>query len=260
MNASILVAELPGYTYESIDKDTATELQKNPAVGARRAIELKNGGRGFVVKQVQPSPQGDVLKWTLVANANDVTALVTAIIPEAVKEAASEQSILAAFATLAIRASVPVDEQLSVLPFRMNDLAGFRIVRVQPGAAAMLTDGPKDAIEAVEQPLLLVSIAAAGTPPPPAERDSFARRMIGEMPGMKDMRVLRSEPMRIANQQGYEVLIEAKDMKTGTDLNAVQWVRFGSGTLMRIFAVSRKDTWHDMFDRFRKVRDGIGPR
>lgn len=257
--ANILMAELPGYAYDNIEKEIAGELQRNPAAANRRDVPVKDG-RGFVLKGTQTSPQGPLLKWTMVANAQNVTAVVTALIPEAVQEAASEQAILDSFASLTVRASVPVEEQLAALPFAMHDLAGFRIVRVQPGQAAMLTDGPSDAVEAIEQPLLVVSLGAAGTAPPLAERDGIARRMIGETPGLKDMKVVRSEPLRIANQQGHEILIEAKDAKTGTEVNAVQWLRFGSGTLLRIVGVARKDTWDSNFRRFRQVRDGLGSR
>ena len=260
LQANILVGELPGYAYESIEKEIAAELEKNPGAATRMDIALKDGIRGFVLKGAQASPQGELLKWTLVATSNDVTAVVTALVPEAVKEAASQEAILAAFASLTIRPEVPVEEQLSVLPFSMSDLAGFRIIRVQPGSAAMLTDGPNNAIEAAEQPLLLIAIGAAPQAPPPAQRDGFARRLIGDTPGMKEIRVLRSEPLRIAGQQGHELLLEAKDAKTGIDLGAVQWIRFGSGTLMRIFGVARKDKWDATFARFRQVRDGIGPR
>jgi hypothetical protein len=258
--AQIVVGELPGYAYDNLDKEISAEIERNPAAPRRQGISLKDGARGFVLKGMQSSPQGEVLKWTLVANAHDVTALVTALIPEVLKDVATEAVILESFSTLTIRAAVPVEEQLSVLPFSMRDLGGFRIVRVQPGMAAMLTDGPDNALEASSQPLILVSLTRADNAPELPQRDGFARRLIGDVPGLKDMRVLRSEPLRVANQQGHELLLEAKDAKTGVDLNVVQWLRFGAGTLMRIVGISRKDSWDDTYRRFRQVRDGIGSR
>lgn len=258
--ASIVIAELPGYAFESIEKEVADQAEKNPGTVDRRSIELGEGARGFLLKGSETTPQGPLLKWTLVATANNVTALVTALIPEAVQDVAPEAAILATLSSVRIRASVPVEEQLGVLPFLMDDLAGFRILRVQPGTAAMLTDGPKDAIEGAEQPIFLVSLTPMPAVPPVAERDGFSRRLIGETPGVKEMRIVRSEPLRIANQQGHEVLIEAKDVKTGADINAVQWLRFGSGSLLRMFGVARKDDWDETYSRFRKVRDGVGQR
>jgi hypothetical protein len=194
-----------------------------------------------------------MLKWTMVAQVKNVTAVVTAVIPEAVQEIVSDPVIRESFATLTVRDSVPLEENLAVLPFSLNQLAGFRIVRVQPGNAAMLTDGPHDAVEATEQPLLFISIMPAATQPQPEEREGVARRLLSEIPGLKDVRVTRSEPLRIANQQGYETLLEAKDAKTGTDVNAVQWLRFGSGTFLRMVGITRGDAWPKVYPRLREV-------
>jgi hypothetical protein len=261
---SILVVELPGYAFETLDKDVTAEMAKGPSPSAgpidRTPIELKDGGHGFVLFGRPGGPQGPMLKWTMVAQVKNVTAVVTAVIPEAVQEIVSDPVIRESFATLTVRDSVPLEENLAVLPFSLNQLAGFRIVRVQPGNAAMLTDGPNDAVEATEQPLLFISIIPAPSQPQPEERDGVARRLLSEIPGLKDVRVTRSEPLRIANQQGYETLLEAKDAKTGTDVNAVQWLRFGSGTFLRMVGITRGDAWQKVYPRLREIRDGIGPK
>lgn len=258
--ARIGLAELPGYAFEVLEKQVSDELEKNPDKARRREFKLDEGGKAFLVVTAQTSPQGPILQWTMVANLRNTTAVVTALIPEAIKEVAPEEALEKSFASLTVRASVPVEEQLSALPFSMNDLAGYRIVRVQPGAAAMLTDGPKDAVETAEQPLLLVSIAPSPTQPRPEERDGLARRLISDVPGVKEIRVRRSEPMRISGQQGHELLIDAKDTKSEVDVSIVQWLRFGSGTILRVVAIARKDTWEDHYPRFRNLRDGIGPK
>jgi hypothetical protein len=257
--ATILMAELPGYAFDALEKEVAAELQKDqPAPTTRTDVTFKDG-RGFVLFAKPGSPQGPVLKWTMVANVSNATAIVTVLIPEAVQDLASDDAVREALASLAVR-TVPVDEQLSALPFSLRELAGFRIVRVQPGNAAMLTDGPNDGVEASEQPLLVISIVPASTHPQPAEREGFARRMFGDIPGLKDVRITRSEPLRIAGQQGHEMLVEAKDAKTDKELSVVQWLRFGAGTMMRVVGIARKDGWGDTFRRFREVRDGLGPK
>lgn len=258
--ARIGVAELPAYAFDVLDKQVADELEKNPGKAVRREFKLNEGGKAFLVFAAQTSPQGPILQWTMVASLRDTTAVVTALIPEAIKEVASEEALEKSFASLTVRAAVPVEEQLSVLPFSMRELAGYRIVRVQPGVAAMLTDGAKDAVETSEQPLMLISIAPSPTQPRPEERDGLARRLIADVPGVKEIRVVRSEPLRISGQQGHELLIEAKDAKSDVDVSMVQWLRFGSGTLLRILAIARKDTWDGHYPRFRQVRDGIGPK
>ena len=258
--ASILVGDLPGFAFEAIAKQASEQAQTDPALAAKRDLALSGGGRGFVLAGQQSGPQGPLLKWTMVATQNDVTAVVSATVPEGVKEALPEEAVMQAFASVAVRPSVPVEEQLSVLPFSMGNLSGLRIVRVQPGAAVMLTDGPSDAVEIAEQALLMVSLAPLESVPPPEARDGLARRLLSDIPGVKDTRVVRAEPLRVAGQQGYELLIEAKDAKTGGDVSAVQWLRFGTTSLLRMVGMARKEAWEDAYKRFRDVRDGIGPR
>ncbi|HEY0439028.1 MAG TPA: hypothetical protein VGD36_03070 [Xanthobacteraceae bacterium] len=257
--ASILLADLPSYAFEPLEKEAAAAVQQSPFPVERRDITLPGGGRGFVLSGRQESPQGPVLKWTLVGQSDQTTAVVTVLVPEAVKDAAPDDTVRAALSTVTVRRNIPAEEQLSVLPFTLNDLAGFRIVRVQPGAAAMLTDGPSDSVEASEQPLFVLSIVP-GPPPQASDRDTVARRLFGEVPGLRDARIVRAEPLRLMNSQGYEILVEGKDIKTGVDVNAVQWLRFGSGATLRAVGIARKEGWDATFTRFRKLRDGLEPR
>jgi hypothetical protein len=259
--ASILVTELPDSAFETIEKQISSDLQKDTPVPIERTdITLKNGGAGFILQGRPSGAQGPVLRWTMVARVGGITAVATAIVPEQVQDVATDADIRAAFATLTVRPAVPVAEQLSVLPFAMSDLGGFRIVRVEPGSVIMLTEGPRDVIEVSEQPLLVVALAPSPSQAQPNERDGLARRLFGEISGIKEMRITRSEPLRVAGQQGHEILVEGKDAKTDTDVKAVQWLRFGSGTLLRMVGIARKEDWPTLYTRFRQVRDGIGPK
>lgn len=258
--AEIRVAELPGYAYETLVKQIDAELTKETPTAERHPISLGEGITGVLVRTAQTSPQGPILQWTLIARSEEVTALVTALIPEAIQEVAPEAAVMASLASLTFRASVPVAEQLDALPFALRDLAGYRIVRVQPGAAVMLTEGDQDAIRESEQPMLLISIAPAPSMPRPEEREGLARRLIGETPGLKELRVQRSEPLRIGGQQGHELLLEGKDAEGDHTVSMVQWLRFGAGAIMRIVGIVRKEDWEEHYPRFRTVRDGIGPR
>jgi hypothetical protein len=260
--ASILLAELPGAAFEAIERQIVADAGKDPATPVTRTDVTLKDGAGFILQGAPNGPQGPVLRWTMVARVSGVTAVATAIIPEQIQDVASNDEIRAAFATLTVRATVPVEEQLSVLPFGMRDLGGFRIVRVQPGAAAILTDGSKDVVEIAEQPLLIVALAPAPTQPQlqPNDREALARRLFGELAGLKDIKITRSEPLRVAGQQGHELLVEAKDANSDTDVTAVQWLRFGTGSILRMVAIARKDAWPALYPRFRQVRDGIGPK
>jgi hypothetical protein len=254
---AIVVLELAPAAYADIEKQFDPEALKaqGTEVDLRESITLKDG-HGFIVKARQVMAGTKLRKFILIAATGDLTTLISAQVPEAAAAAYPDDVIRAALITVAIRAAVPAAEQLSILPFKIKDLAGFRLVRAAANGVALLTDGPKNAIELNEQPLLLINLGP-GAPDQPEERHSFARRAIATTPGVKDMQITRAEPLRIAGQPGEEIFVEAKDAKSGTALRVAQWLRFGSGGFVRLLCMTRTDTWDQMFPRFRAVRDGI---
>jgi hypothetical protein len=257
---AIVVIELAPTAYGDIEKQFDPEALKaqGTEVDRRQSITLKDG-RGFIVSARQVMSGVKLRKFILIAGTDDLTALISAQVPETAAAAYPDDAMRAALTTVAIRAAVPASEQLSVLPFKIKELAGFRLVRAAANGVALLTDGPKNAIELNEQPLLLISLGP-GAPDQPEERHSVARRAIASTPGVKDMRITRAEPLRIAGQPGEEIIVEAKDAKSGTALTVAQWLRFGSGGFVRLLCMTRTDTWDQMFPRFRAVRDGIDPK
>lgn len=255
--AAILIVELPADAYAQIEKGATADLLKSggATIDSNEPFPLKSGP-AFLVVGRQTADGLSVRKWVLVASSPDLTAAITVQVPESEQETYPDAAVRAALATVTIRASVSTAEQLGTLPFTMHDLAGFRPVRVLPSGAALLTEGPKDAIELAEQPLMLITVAA-GAPVEAAERDRFARTVFSGTPAVKEIRLRRVEPQRIGGLPGHEIVADAKDMKTDTDVTLVQWMRFNTGGHMRILAVARKDAWDAIFPRFRAVRDGI---
>ncbi len=259
-NASIIFVELSGEAYPEIEKSFAVEALKAQGIDvqAREEFPLKDG-RGFLVIAHLAVAGTPFRKWALVASEHDLTAVISIQVPDAAQDIYPDAALRASLATFTTRAAVPVQEQLDLLPFSLKDLAGFRIVRAAATGAALLTEGPKDAIELDEQPLLLITFLP-GVGDQVSDRDSLARRAISGTPGVTDMRIVRSEAMRIAGQPGHEIVVDAKDAKTETELRVVQWLRFGPGGSLRVLGAVRKDEWDKVFPRFRAVRDGIEPK
>jgi hypothetical protein len=259
-NASIIFVELSGEAYPEIEKSFAVEALKAQGieVQAREEVPLREG-RGFLVIAHQAMAGTPTRKWALVATEHDLTAVISVQVPDAAQDAYPDAALRAALATFTTRAAVPVQEQLELLPFSLKDLAGFRIVRASATGAALLTDGPKDAIELKDQPLLLITFLPV-TADQVSDRDSMARRAISGTPGVKDMRMVSSESMRIGGQPGHEIVVDAKDAKTETELRVVQWLRFGSAGSLRLLGAVRKEDWDKVFPRLRTVRDSIEPK
>jgi hypothetical protein len=259
-SAAILLVDLPAEAFAQIETGFSDEALKarGMTVEKRDAIELKDGSGTLVIAQHTAATQKrrDTM---MMAKLPGATVLISVQMLETSREAVSDEAVRDALKTVTVRTKVPDEEKLSILPYRLSELSGFRIVRSAGDGSALLTDGPQDMVASVEQPFVLVALAP-GEPPKPEDRDAFARRVFASAPGLKEVRIMRAEPMRINNQAGYEILAEAKDAQTGTDVTTVQWLRFGRGGYLHIFAIARKDVWASIFPRLRAIRDGIETR
>jgi hypothetical protein len=257
----IRLVAMPQKAFGEIEKTMTNDALKRQGivVEKREPIDIPNG-KGLLIVARQQANDVHFRKWMLIAPIGDLTALISFEIRDEAKDAYPEPVIRAALASAVVRPTIPVEEQLSMLPFQVTDLAGFRVVRVLPGIAVLLTDGPQDTFDAIKQPHLVVSVAPGG-PADPRDRDVFARNALASgLPPLKDVRVTSGEPMRIGGQQGYEMRAVGKDAATDTEIDIVQWLRFGSGGFMRMIGFAPKDGWTQTFMRFRAVRDGLEPR
>jgi hypothetical protein len=257
----IRLIAMPGKAYAELETSTTNQVLKKQGVTVEKREPFATpGGKGLLIVARQQAGDVRFHKWMLIAPMADITVLVSFEIRDEAKDAYPESVIRTTLASTTVRASIPTQEQLALVPFQVADLAGFRVVRVLPGVAVQLTDGPQDNLDAGNQPHLVVSIAP-GAPPDPRDRDSFARVALANgLPPLKDVRITSAEPMRLGGQQGHEMRATGKDPSTGAEIVIVQWLRFGSSGFMRIVGFAPKQDWTKSFMRFRAVRDGVGPR
>ena len=258
-SSAILILELPKQAFPEITKAMTAEGLKpqGVTVAKRENVTLKTG-KGIFISGRQEAGGEKMRKWILVAETPELTAVVTALVPEDAAKVYPDAAMREAMLSLDVRASVPMEEQVRTLPFKLEDLASLRAFRVA-GSTLFLTDGPKDEIEAAEQPLLVVS-AAQGGPGDTAQRDMFARNLFGSVPGFTDLKVISTDLIRLSGSQTHQLLAEGKDAKTGDTVKFVQWLRFGNGAFVRFVGVARDEAWPAAFTRFRTVRDSLGPR
>jgi hypothetical protein len=257
--AAILLTILPANAYEQLAKTMVPEAMKKEGIEVERreTIELP-AGKGFVLTGRQTIDKERYRKWLLIASADDLTALVNVQVPEQATNY-SEQAVRAAFATLAVRPRIPEAEQLSLIPFRIGELAGFHVEDVLPGRAIVLVDPASqtaDGVGATAKARMFISVLPGG-PEEAADRGNFARVAFGQIVGIKDVQLQDAGPLRIASQPGYQTLAKAKDAGTGTDVMVVQWLRFGTGGFLRMIGIARADAWSEVFSRLRAVRDSI---
>ncbi len=263
-NAGIIMVSLPPDAYAELEKSIGADGLKKQglAVESREGVTLSTG-KGFLVIGRQEIDKVWVRKLILIAGLPTATVLVTAQIPESVKAHYPDGVIRTALQSLTARATVPVEERLALLPFKVNDLAGFQVAGVIPGRAVMLSDvteqNPAEppAPGRTVDPHIFVGIAPGG-PSQPSERDHFARDVFANVPNLR-ARITGSESIRISSQQGHQILATGLD-PTGAELQIVQWLRFGGGAYLQFVGIARADAWRDAYPRFRSVRDGIEPK
>jgi hypothetical protein len=260
-NASIFLTTLPMGAFAQLDKSMVPEAMKQQGINVdkREPMDLP-AGKGFLLSGKQTSDKGPLRKWLLVAAADNLTALVSVQVPEQ-ETAYSDQTVRAALETLTVRPQVPEAEQLSLMPFKIGDLAGFHVDEALPGRAIMLSDAPaghsdEDASNPPNNVRMFIA-AQSGGPEEPGDRENFARVAFDQIVGIKEVHVQDAEPLRISNQPGYQTLAKAKDVQTGSDIMVVQWLRFGTGGFIRMIGMARADGWADSLNRLRTVRDSI---
>lgn len=257
--AMMLVLEMPAEAYPEVEKSLSPEMiQKQGLVAEKRDSLTLAAGKGLLIVGRQESEGKKVRKWIFLATLPQVTALIAVQVPETALASYSDEVVRTALASATVRSSVPVDEQLKLVPIVFGDLSGLRPFRVVPPNVVFLTEGPKDTMEAAEQPILAVSIGTGGPEKTP-DRDNFARNLLNGMSEFKDVRIVSRDMLRLGMVPMHEIQAEAKDAKTDVPLKFVQWVRFGSGGFVRMVGIARADTWREAFPRFRAVRDGIRP-
>ncbi len=255
-SASILIVEMPPEAYDqvSVGFTDAALASKGITVDSRGSLDIPDT-KTTLVTGTQTAGTLSVRKWVLLAGNAKGTALITAQIPEANAASLPDSVVRATLATLAFRTPPSLEEQLKGVPFHMSNLSDFRVLRVLGNTAVFLTEGPKNEIDAADQPLFVVSVAAGA--PRDDDRATFAVRTLTATPGFKDLRVERAEPLRINSQAGFEVMATAKDAQSGVDVKMIQWLRFGSNGYMRMLGVVKADNFPAVYPRLRAIRDGI---
>lgn len=260
-SALITVAELPADAYADIEKGFGNDESlkgRGWTIKVREPLTFKDG-KGFFIAGPQESGGQKRYEAVAVTNTGGMTSLVSVQMVEASAATITDAVLRDTFKSVTVRATVPESERLAVLPYKIGNLAKFRLVRSAREGVALLTDGPKDEVVAVEQPFLLIGIAP-GAAPKPEDRDAYAKRVFSSAPGIKDVKITRAEPLRLGQAQGYEIVADAKDAATGTEVTTVQWLRFGQNASVQMFAIVKKAAWNDVFPRLRQIRDSIEPK
>src|SRR5690242_19183121 len=141
--AAILITAMPGGAYAEMEKTLAPDaLKKQGIVLEKRETLQLDIGKAVLITGTQVAPDKTTYrKWLLLAATPAGTAVVSVQVPVKSK-AYSDAAVRAALDTLVLRNNVSETELLTMLPFTVGDLAGFRVANVIPGRALLLIDKP----------------------------------------------------------------------------------------------------------------------
>jgi hypothetical protein len=251
---TVSILQLPTAAYENIERSIFAKNQSGLTDVKRESFPFESG-IGYLITGHGQENGVAVSKWFLASTGLGqflgLTMLIKVDVPDAAGAAYSDAAIRKALASVTFR-EPPVDEQLSLLPIKLGDLAGFRVMRVVANDGAILIDGPSP--DMIKNPYMIISLGRGG-PDNADDRARFARELLSSAP-LRDVVVTFAEPIRIDGRPGYEVRATATGFD-GKPLALVQWLRFGGGGFIRIIGAVHKENWDQLFPRFRAVRDGI---
>lgn len=254
--AAITFAEMPPQAYPQLASGLTAEALKKQGLEVKTRESLKIGSKdGILIGGAMMGPV-EGRKWLLVVQDSELTALVIAQVRGG-QDGYSDAQIKDALKSVTLRGPVSLEEQVSALPFRVGDKAGFRPVRVISGNSVLFTDGPQDTIKAVEQPIMIVAASLQPPPPPGERRSQFARAALFSNQILKDIRIERSESFRLKGQDWHEIVAKAVEAESGQPIVVVQSIRFDTDRYVRMVGLTREEQRDQNLPRFRAIADGI---
>jgi hypothetical protein len=261
--SSMVVATLPGEAYSKLEESISPDALKKQGIveEKRETLALADGKALLVTATEQDKEKGQKYrKWMLLGHVNEAVAMVAVLVPEPNQKTFTDDVIKAALSTIKVRPSIPLEEQLAMMAFKLNDMSGLHPVRVVPPASIVLTYGDKPAAQPTDQPFFAVQIGQGGPEQTP-DRDNFARNLFTNLGDVKDVHIVSGDMLRLGGGAlaTHELQAEAKEAFSDTPMKLVQWVRFGNGSFIRMLGIARADQWTAAFPHFRAVRDGVAP-
>lgn len=251
---TISILQLPPTAYEKIERSIFAKNQAGLTDVKRESFPFESG-IGYLITGHGEENGVAVRKWFLTSIGLDrflgLTMLIKADVPDTAAAVYSDAVIRKALASVTFR-DPPIDEQLSQLPIKLKDLAGFRVMRVETNDGAILIEGPTR--DMVKNPYMIISLGRSA-PESADDRARFAQELLRAAP-LRDVVITFAESMRIDGRPGYEVRATATGYD-GKKMALVQWLRFGGGGFIRIVGAGHQENWDQLFPRFRAVRDGI---
>ncbi len=142
-NVSVAILDLPGNAYSELESAAFNRVQQELQEVKRESFPFESG-IGFLISGVAQQNGVGLHRWSLLAKAvggsvQNLTMLINVEVPDSALAIYSDAVIRKMLASVTFR-QAPIQEQLGLLPFKLGDLSGFRVMQVLPGGGAILAD------------------------------------------------------------------------------------------------------------------------
>ena len=214
--ASFAVIELPASAYDRLKTiPDSPEALANEGFGGTAKAELKGrqGAHVYLVGK-QQTPAGEVTKFVLIFQQEDLTGVIVANVPQAAIDAGrySREGVEAVLATAGLREDPAVRKEL----VRFNYLGPFKeafdhggMTKAYNVSGAQPHSGGN---RLVQEAMLLVSMSIHGDA---IDAKAQSHKAFMELGGMKERHVHESKEIAIADLKGYQITGEVTDAESG---------------------------------------------
>jgi len=221
-NSSIMVTEIPApFAETTAGFSNSSELSKrNMSVVDKQEVKV-DGQNGLLLKVEQTAYGINILKWLLVLGDEKETAMITAAFPKMHDVELSEKmkaSILTS--TWDRKKDVPPAEGLNFTVEEKGELELSKRV----SNSLMFTKNGIFPSKDVNDPLFIVAQSISKTAIP--DNEEYARARVLQVSQVQDILIEQSTKIAIENLNGYEIVANGKDTKSGQPMLIYQVMLF----------------------------------
>lgn len=252
IKASIQVSVLAGPVSETKKVMNQEDLAKSGMTLVTSSIEKVNGADATVVHVVQTTGGTPFSKCLVVAGDEKATVLLVATVPSDA-EVKHLTAMRAAMLAATWDAAAPAD-LYEGLPFRLVPAGTLTDVR-RVGNNLLLTEHGRPKEPGPRDPMYIAGISHSATTI--TDLAAFSRSRVMTTTGVREIGDLRGATVKVAGLDGYELMADAMDAKSGTPMFLYQViVSDGPGYWMVVGMVALERT-EKFLPTFRKITESI---
>jgi hypothetical protein len=228
VQSSIMVSEIPAPATEMMKGMTREGLAKQGMTLVSSQAE-RIGGREALLLQVAQSAAGTAfLKWMLVTGDQQTTLMIVGTFPKAVEERIGS-AIRGSVLSVSWPSGASID-QFEGLPFRVTPSPKLKVAGRMANMLLLTESGRMGPLGPTEALYVVGSSVSEGRI---ADLRAFSEARAKQTAEVKDIRNFDGHTLKVGELAAYELLADAKDMKTGTPIRLYQVVALdGSGYIM----------------------------